>query len=165
MIFGASLAASAQVNVYVSYGASRLNGVSGMTFLYGPTGGMNARLANLKRVRLSIDVRATSLDDIGGFTGSGQRLEGAGAGPMVSAKIFGFTPYAVMDVGYARYSTGTGNGTTDSQLDYNGGVERKLRGNISWRIFEYGYKQYFMLGGQIRPQSFSTGVVYSFGHR
>lgn len=163
IVFGEGLVASAQVNAYIEYGASKANTSTGAIFLYGPTGGASTNLVKIKRMRLLLDVRAASLDTgSGGFASSGQRLEDAGLGPMVSSKLYGFAPYAGVVAGFARYSNSAGIATTDSQLDYNAGVDRTLRGSLSWRMFEFGYKQYFSLGNQLSPQYYSTGLVYTF---
>lgn len=61
---------------------------------------------------MGIDVRAASLDaDSGGFVSSGQRLESAGAGPIVSSSTHGFVPHADFLAGFARYSDVAGNAT------------------------------------------------------
>ena len=78
-------------------------------------------------------------------------------------RIKHFEPYVGFLIGFARYNDGVGHATTDAQLAVNAGVTRAIRGRFGWHIFEYGYKQYYALGGQFNPKTFSTGLTYTLG--
>ena len=157
-------AASGQVSVYADLSASKLTSPSSTSVLFGPTVGVSAVFAEPGRFHLAGDLRAS-------FVGGGQRLDGIGIGPKVSVTVKRFAryePYAELLVGFARYNDGPGSPfktSTDGELQVNAGVDRAVRGNFDWRVFEFGYAQYYGLGGVFNPKTFSTGVVYHVGGR
>jgi hypothetical protein len=73
--------------------------------------------------------------------------------------------YAELLVGFARYDNGAGAASTDAQTEANFGLDVKGRGMLDWRIFEFGYQQYYGLGGEFNPKTFSTGVVVHLSKR
>jgi hypothetical protein len=150
--------AQAQVSAYVDFTAAKFTNLAGTNYLYGPTFGVSGRVADSKRIVLSLDARGQVL-------GTSQKYNSIAVGPLVQIRIKGLNPYGEFLVGFARYNDGAGNATTDAEMNFNAGIERAVKGPLSWRIFEYGYKQYYALGGQFNPKSFSTGIVYTIGGR
>jgi len=150
--------AHAQASAYVDLTAAKFTGSAGSNYLYGPTFGVSGPVAGSERIVLSFDARGQVL-------GTSQKYDSIAVGPRVRVRIKGLDPYGEFLVGFARYNDGAGNATTDAEINFNAGIERAIKGPISWRIFEYGYKQYYALGGQFNPKSFSTGIVYTIGAR
>jgi hypothetical protein len=153
--------AQAQVSAYADFTASKLTNLVGTSVLYGPTIGLTATVVPLSHIKIGVDLR-------GSFLGASQRLDGIALGPSFAFSVKGLKPYAEILVGFARYNDGLGNpssATTDGQLDFNGGVDKRITDHIDWRIFEFGYEQYYALGGQFNPKNFSTGIVYHFAQK
>ncbi|SNT37860.1 hypothetical protein SAMN05421770_11013 [Granulicella rosea] len=150
--------AQAQTSAYVDFTASKFTNLVDTNYLYGPTFGVSGHLVGTKRVALSYDVR-------GQILGTSQKYDSVAVGPRAQIHFKSFVPYGEFLIGFARYNDGAGHSSTDSEIDANAGVERTIKGPVSWRIFEYGYKEYFGLGGQFNPKSFSTGVAYAIGKR
>ena len=151
--------ASSQVSMYADFSASKLTGGMGTTtttFLYGPTIGLTAELAKKKFLDLSGDVR-------GGFYANGVRLNGVAVGPKLGFDIKQFQAYTEILVGFARYNDGAGNASTDAQTEVNFGLDLRGKGRLDWRLFEFGYEQYYGLGGEYNPKTFSTGLVVHLG--
>lgn len=156
--------AVSQVNAYVEFSASKLTGGLDTTVtsvLYGPTIGLTAQLVNKPKLKVYGDVRA-------GLYGGKQRLDGIAVGPKVGYPVKKFEAYAEALVGFARYNDGLGNkssATTDGQIQFNFGADRRVTERLDWRVFEFGYEQYYALGGEFNPKTFSTGVVLHLGKR
>jgi hypothetical protein len=153
--------ASSQVAVYADFSASKLTG--GLTstttnFLYGPTIGLTALVGTKKNINLSGDLRT-------GFYGNGSRLSEISVGPKVGLDVKRFEAYTEILVGFARYNDGAGNASTDAQTEVNFGLDMQGKGRLDWRVFEFGYEQYYGLGGEFNPKTFSTGVVVHLGKR
>ena len=132
--------AQAQASAYVDMTATRFTDSAGTNYLYGPTFGVSGRVAGSKRIVLSFDARGQVL-------GTSQKYDSIAVGPLVRVRIKRLNPYGELLVGFARYNDGAGNATTDAEINFNAGIERAIKGPLSWRIFEYGYKQYYALGG------------------
>lgn len=149
--------AGAQASVYVDFSASKLTNLVDTTVLYGPTVGLSGQVAKLHNVNLSADFRGSFLG------GSGKRLDGLVIGPRASFVTHRFEPYAEFMVGFARFNDGLGaknSSSTDSELEFNGGVDRRVTKRFDWRVFEFSYGQYYGLGGEYNPKTFSTGIVF-----
>lgn len=153
--------ASSQVSVYANMSASKLTNDTDSFVLYGPTIGVTARVVSKPRLSFYGDIR-------GEFYGSARRMDGVAIGPKVGFPLKKFEPYAELLVGFARYNDGLGtrnSGTTDAHVEANFGVDRQVTPRFDWRIFEFGYQQFYALGGTYNPKTFSTGVVYHVGKR
>lgn len=163
-VVASAVPAVSQVSAYAEFSASKLTGgISTQTtsVLYGPTFGITAQLANKPRLKFYGDVRA-------GLYGTSQRLDGVAVGPKIGYPIKKFEAYAEALVGFARYNDGLGNkasATTDAQIQFNFGADRRVTERLDWRVFEFGYEQYYALGGVYNPKTFSTGVVVHLGKR
>ena len=151
--------AHSQVSFYGDFSASKLTYQSNTNVLYGPTIGVFIDLKNLGPVNFSGDIR-------GSFVGaSGVRLDGLVVGPRLatSVKFLKLKPYAEFMVGFARYNNGqnvVASASTDAEIQINGGIDRPIAKLFDWRVFEYSYAQYYGLGGQYNPKTFSSGVVF-----
>ena len=150
--------AQAQSSAYVDITAAKFTNPLGTNYLYGPTFGVSSRVVSGKRIVLSFDARGQVL-------GTSQKYDSIAIGPRAQVRFKGLNPYGEFLVGFARYNDGAGNATTDAEINLNSGIEHVIKGPISWRIFEFGYKQYYGLGGQFNPKSFSTGIVYTIGSK
>ena len=153
--------AHGQASVYADFSASKLTNLANTYVLVGPTVGVSFNLVDALHLHLGGDLR-------GSFLGGKQRLDSFVVGPRASFRFKGFDPYAEVLVGFGRYNDGLGNrnsGTSDGLLEVNAGFDRKLKGKFDLRIFEFGYAQYYALGGQFNPKTFSSGVVYHLGSR
>ena len=152
----ASKTAHSQVSFYADFSASKLTNSTGTNYLYGPTIGGSIELLPWGPIKVGGDIR-------GSFVGSGgKRLDGIVVGPRLSlhVKPLHLKPYGEFMVGFARYNDGAGTASTDSQIQVNTGVDRQVAKLIDWRVFEYGYSQYYGQGGQFNPKTFSTGIVF-----
>ena len=153
--------AHGQVSVYADLSASKLTNLANTYVLVGPTVGVSFNLLDALHLHLGGDLRSS-------FLGGSQRLDSFVAGPKASFHYRGFDPYAEFLVGFGRYNDGLGHnnsGTSDGLLEVNAGFDRKIAQQFDLRIFEFGYAQYYALGGQFNPKTFSTGVVYHIGKR
>ena len=157
-------AASAQVSAYVDFSASKLTGGLSTTttnVLYGPTIGISAQVAQKAHLKLSADIRAA-------FYGDSMKLDQVAIGPKVGLPLKKYEVYTEFLVGFARYNDGLGHSTsaaTDAQIEINSGIDRRITQRLDWRVFEFGYEQYYGQGGEFNPKTFSTGVVLHLGAR
>jgi hypothetical protein len=157
--FAAPRTTLCQVSFYGDFSASKLTYLSNTNVLYGPTIGSFIDFASVKHINFSADIRGT-------FVGAGGvRLDGVVVGPRVATaiKFQKLKPYAEFMVGFARYNNGqnaVASSSTDSEIQVNTGVDRPVARLIDWRVFEYSYAQYYGLGGQYNPKTFSTGIVF-----
>lgn len=157
--FAGPRTAHSQVSFYGDFSASKLTYLSNTNVLYGPTIGSFVDVATFGPVKFSADIRAT-------FVGAnGVRLDGVVVGPRFATaiKFQKLNPYAEFQVGFARYNNGmnaVASSSTDSEIQINTGVDRPIAKKFDWRIFEYGYSQYYGLNGQYHPKTFSTGIVF-----
>jgi hypothetical protein len=151
--------ASSQVSAYADWSVTKLTGGLGTTstnYLTGPTIGLTAHLAGSKHLILSGDIR-------GGFYGKTVKLDQVAIGPKLALAFKKYQAYGELMVGFARYNDGLGHaasGSTDAQAEINFGLDRNFAGRWGWRIFDYGYEQYYGLGGEFNPKTFSTGLIF-----
>jgi hypothetical protein len=163
---GAAVAipASAQISAYVDLSASKLTGGLATTttnVLVGPTIGLTAQLGQKAHLKLSGDLR-------GGFYGGSRRLDELAIGPKVALPIRKYEAYGEFLVGFGRYNNGQNlqaSSSTDAQIEINFGLDRAITKRFDWRVFEFGYEQYYGLGGEFNPKTFSTGLVVHLGGR
>jgi opacity protein-like surface antigen len=132
--------------------------------LYGFTGGLIVDGPTWHHMTISADIQTRTVRK------SGESLTGAGAGPRFSFPLkHGFTPYGEFLVGFARYNNSIYTyepmgSTTDGQIQVNGGVAKKV--SPRWDISaDYSYSQYYALGGEYNPKSFSVGAIFHFVKR
>jgi len=152
----------AQVSAYGEFSASDLHNLVSQDILYGATTGVLVDGPHVFRALL------VSADIQGRFVRkSGESLNGVTIGPRFSLplKFGGLAPYAEFMVGFARYNNPNhGGATTDSTIQANAGVTKRV--SPRWDIAaEYSYSQYYALGGQYNPKTYSIGAVYHFVRR
>jgi hypothetical protein len=150
--------AAAQVSVYADFSVSKLTNLASTNFVFGPTIGLTAHVAGGKRLNLSGDLRT-------GFYQHSRGLDQVAIGPKVGLGLKKFEAYTEVLVGFARYNDPNNAASTDAQLEVNSGLDWKRKGPIDWRVFEFGYEQYYGIGGQFNPKTFSTGLVLNLGKR
>ncbi|HZL26331.1 MAG TPA: outer membrane beta-barrel protein [Acidobacteriaceae bacterium] len=152
----------AQVAAYGEFSVSDLHNLVSQDFLLGATTGVLVDGPHIFRALL------VSADIQGRFVRkSGESLNGVTVGPRfsLSPKFGGLAPYAEFMVGFARYNNPNNGGpTTDSTIQVNGGVTKRV--SPRWDVAaEYSYSQYYALGGQYNPKTYSIGAVYHFTKR
>jgi hypothetical protein len=122
---------------------------------------MSAQVGQFARLKFSGDLR-------GGFYGGSMRLDGLAIGPKVALPVRKYEAYGEFLVGFARYNNGLNqpaSSSTDAQIELNFGLDRSITKRLDWRVFEFGYEQYYGLGGEFNPKTFSTGIVAHLGGR
>ena len=156
--------AEAQAEAYGQFSVTDLTNLASTDLLYGVTTGLVIDGPTWHRMLISADIQGRFVRM------SGESLNGAAAGPRFSfpLKKHGLTPYGEFLVGFARYNTTTHQyqlgATTDSQIQINGGVAKRV--SSRWDISaDYSYSQYYALGGEYNPKTFSVGAVFHFVKR
>lgn len=152
-------AARAQASVYGEFSISDLHNLVSTDLLYGVTTGVLIDGPTLfHRVVLAGDLQ-------GRFVGkSGESLDGLSIGPRFKfpLKRLAVTPYGEFMVGFARYNNpNNGGATSDSTIQVNMGAMKQL--SPRWdAVAEYSYSQYYALGGEYNPKTYSIGGVFHF---
>jgi opacity protein-like surface antigen len=155
--------AEAQAEVYGEFTATRLNNGLNADMLYGATTGLIIDGPKWHHMVISADIQARFVHK------SGESLNGVGAGPRFSFPLkHGFMPYGEFLFGFARYNTTLYSyqlgATSDGQMQVNGGLAKKV--SPRWDISaDYSYSQYYALGGEYNPKSFSIGAIFHFVKR
>jgi hypothetical protein len=157
--FVAPSASLAQVAAYGEFSGSDLHNLVSQDTLYGATAGVLIDGPKLTHFfLLSADVQGRFVHK------SGESLNGLTVGPRFSVplKVAGLTPYAEFMVGFARYNNANNGGaTTDSTIQVNAGISKRV--SPRWDVVaDYSYAQYYALGGQYNPKTFSIGGVFHF---
>jgi hypothetical protein len=158
----------AQMAVYAELSGSRLRNLQTTSYLVGPTIGFDDTLFFKRHFGLGFDVR-------GSFYGDGERLQQISAGPTINRRFHRVIPYAELLAGVARYNDGDLNpvpyglggpyqSASSGEAQFVAGVDYVLGGRVDLRVFEYTYEQFYGLGGQYNPKTFSTGLHLRFGH-
>jgi hypothetical protein len=151
--------ARAQAAIYGEFSVSDLHNLVSTDLLYGATTGILVDGPTLfHRVVVAGDLQGRFVHK------SGENLDGVTVGPRFAfpLKKHAITPYAEFLVGFARYNNpNNGGATSDSTIQVNMGVLKRL--SPRWdAVAEYSYSQYYALGGQYNPKTYSIGGVYHF---
>lgn len=156
--------AEAQAEVYGQFSVTDLTNLVSTDMLYGATTGLVIDGPTWHSMVISADIQGRFVRK------SGESLNGAAAGPRFSfpMKKHGLTPYGEFLVGFARYNTtyvaNQIGATTDSQIQINAGLAKRV--TPRWDISaDYSYSQYYALGGEYNPKTFSVGAVFHFVKR
>lgn len=156
--------AEGQAEVYGQFSVTDLTNLTSTDLLYGATTGLVIDGPNWHHMVISADIQGRFVRK------SGEELNSAAAGPRFSflLKKHGLTPYGEFLVGFARYNTtiypAQNGATTDSQIQVNVGVAKQV--SPRWDISaDYSYSQYYALGGEYNPKTFSVGAVFHFVKR
>jgi len=159
--------ASRAQGVYGEFSGSAFNDPSSSRKLYGGTAGVDfGHLKLLKVLELGADIQGRIV------SGSNESLKSLAIGPRAGIPLHhGFTPYGEIMVGFGRYTSTSSNpyeaapsGTTDSILEYNGGVTKRLTPHLDAMV-DYSLTRLFALGGVYNPKTISAGAVYFFRKR
>ncbi len=150
----------AQAAVYGEFSVSDLHNAYTTDLLYGATTGVLIDGPTFHHVLLSGDLQGRFVRK------SGESLNGITVGPRVSIHTkYGLVPYAEFMIGFARYNDPTNGGaTTDSTFQVNAGVSRHITSHFD-AVADYSYSQYYALGGQFNPKTFSIGTIFHFAKR
>ena len=150
----------AQAAVYGEFSISDLHNLSTTDLLYGATTGVLIEGRTFHHVLLSGDLQGRFVRK------SGESLNGITVGPRVSVHAkYGLVPYGEFMIGFARYNNPTNFGaTTDSTFQANAGVSKQITPRFD-AVAEYSYSQYYALGGQYNPKTFSIGTIFHFKRR
>jgi hypothetical protein len=153
--------------VYGEFSGSTFNDLASSRTLYGGTAGVRFGSLKLFHVfQLGADIQGRIV------SGSNESLKGMAIGPRLGLPLHrGFTPYGEIMVGFGRYTSTSANvseaapnGTTDSILEFNGGLTKRLTPHID-AVADYSLTQLFALGGLYNPKTISLGAVYYFTKR
>ena len=153
--------ARGQAAVYGQFSVSDLTNLVQTDLLYGATTGVILQGPTLRhRIIFSADVQGRFVFK------NGESLNGLTVGPRISVPIkYRLTPYGEFMVGFVRYYSSTiPVRTTDSTIQINAGVVRSLSSRWDASL-DYSYAQYYALGGQYNPKTFSVGAIYHFKKR
>ncbi len=153
-------AAQAQVSIYGEFSASEFNNLTSNNLLYGPTAGVLYDGAKIYgRVIVAADIQGRFVRILG------QSLNGITIGPRFEFPLpHGWAPYGEFMVGFARYDSAPTGASTDSTIQLNAGLAKQLSAHID-AVADYSYSQYYGLGGQYNPKTFSIGGIYHFTKR
>ncbi len=150
----------AQAAFYGEFSMSDFTNLNSTNYLPGATVGFlydGAKIA--RKVIVSADIQGRFVSK------NGQSLDGATIGPRFTVPLrHGFAPYGEFTVGFARYKDNTNAASTDSTMQLNAGLGKQLSSHLDG-VVEYSYAQYFGLGGQYNPKTFSIGAVYHITKR
>jgi len=155
----------AQAEVYGDFSTTYLNNGINADLLYGGMTGLIVDGPTWHHMVISADVQGRFMRK------SGESLNGAAAGPRFSfpLKKHRLTLYGEFLVGFARYYNGLytyepKGSTTDGQIQVNMGVAKQV--SPRWDVVvDYSYSQYYALGGEYNPKTFSAGMIYHFVKR
>jgi opacity protein-like surface antigen len=153
-------ALQAQVSIYGEFSASEFNNLATNNLLYGATTGVLYDGAKIYgRVIVAADIQGRFVRILG------QSLNGITIGPRFEVPLrHGWAPYGEFTVGFARYDSAPTGATTDSTIQLNAGLAKQLTSHID-AVADYSYSQYYGLGGQYNPKTFSIGGIYHFTKR
>jgi len=155
--------AEAQAEAYGQFSVTDLTNLASTDLLYGATTGLVIDGPTWHHMVIAADIQGRFVRK------SGESLNGVGAGPRFSFPMkHGLTPYGEFLVGFARYNTNYVKNqigaTTDSQIQINGGLAKRV--TPRWDVTaDYSYSQYFALGGEYNPKTFSVGAMFHFVKR
>jgi len=153
-------ASHAQAAVYGEFSITDLHNAYMTDLLYGATTGVLIDGPTFHHVVLSGDIQGRFVRK------SGESMNGVTVGPRFTVAMkHGLAPYAEFMVGFARYNDPTNQGvTTDSTFQVNAGVGKRISPRFDL-VADYSYSQYYALGGQFNPKTFSIGTIYHFNKR
>ncbi len=164
---GAWSVAGAQVALYGEFSASDLHNLVSTDYLYGGTAGLLYDGPTLfKHVLVSADIQGRFLRKSQTSPLNAELYNGITIGPRFSVPLkHGISPYGEFMVGFARYNSGAvGGSTTDSTIEINAGVAKKLTPRLDL-VADYSYAQYYGLGGEYNPKTYSIGGIFHFTKR
>jgi hypothetical protein len=166
LLGGAWRSASAQASLYGEFSVSDLHNPLSTDYLYGGTAGVLYDGSTVfKHVLVSADIQGRFLRKQAAPL-TAELYNGITIGPRFSVPLkHGISPYGEFMVGFARYNNGAIQGsTTDSTIEINAGVAKKLTSRFDL-VADYSYAQYYGLGGEYNPKTYSIGGIFHFTKR
>jgi hypothetical protein len=167
LLGGAWSSARAQVSVYGEFSASDLHNLTSTDYLYGGTAGLLYDGPTLfKHLLVSADIQGRFVRKSQVAPLHAELYNGITVGPRFSVPLkHGISPYGEFLLGFARYDNGAPQGsTTDSTLQINAGAAKRLTPRLDL-VADYSYSQYYGLGGQYNPKTYSLGGIFHFTRR
>jgi hypothetical protein len=153
----------AQLGVYGSFSAVKLNVPANNNFLYGGTFGAYLDSNHLAVLNYGLDLRGSVTG------GGGTSFDFGSIGPRlgVNLHVIPIHPYieALAGVGHAGFTQFDTNSVTKFEYQFVGGVDYTILPRIDWRIAEISYGGLGSLNGEsFHPKSISTGIVLRLPH-
>jgi hypothetical protein len=158
---------SAQAALYGEFSVSDLHNLVSTDYLYGGSAGLLYDGPTLfKHVLASANLQGRFLRKSQTSPLNAELYNGISIGPRFSFPLkHGISPFGEFLVGFARYDSGAVHGsTTDSTIQINGGVAKKITPRLDV-VADFSYAQYYGLGGQYNPKTYSVGGVFHFTRR
>lgn len=157
-----------QVAVYGEFSVADLHNLVSTDYLYGGTAGLlyDGPLV-FNHLVISANVQGRFLQKSATQAGySSELYDGLAVGPRFSIPLkHGISPYAEFLLGFDRYNSGAVHGsTTDGTMEINGGVTKRLSPHFD-AVADYSYSQYYGLGGEYNPKTYSIGGIFHFTKR
>jgi len=153
-------ASHAQAAVYGEFSVTDMHNLVFTDQLYGATTGVLIDGPTFHHIVLSGDIQGRFVHK------SGEDLDGATIGPRFTVMMkHGWAPYGEFMVGFARYNkVNYASATSDSTIQANAGVGKRISPRFDL-VADYSYSQYYALGGQFNPKTFSVGTIFHFVKR
>ncbi len=152
------LSLHAQLGIYGTFTATKLNVPANDNFIYGGTFGAYLASGHLALLSAGVDLR-------GSFANSNVTSYSSGSiGPRVAFNlpILPIHPYveAVVGVGHASFTNTQPAAVTKFEYQFLGGVDFTIFPRVDWRVVEFSYGGLSGLNNQsFHPKSLSTGLV------
>jgi hypothetical protein len=152
--------AHAQAAFYGEFSLSDFTNLNSTNYLPGATVGFLYDGTKIYgKVIVSADIQGRFVSK------NGQSLNGITIGPRFTVPVrHGFDPYGEFTVGFARYHDPTNAASTDATMQINAGLAKQVSSHFDG-VVDYSYAQYFGLGGQYNPKTFSIGAIYHLTKR
>lgn len=152
------LSLHAQIGLYGSFSATKLNVPNNDNFLYGGTFGVYVASGQLALLSVGLDFRGSAAGS------SGTNFDSGSAGPRVglNTHILPIHPYVegLAGVGHASFTAASPSSVTKFEYQFLGGFDFSILPRVDWRIAEFSYGGISGLNGNsFHPKSISTGLV------
>jgi hypothetical protein len=151
----ASGSASGQVSAYGEFTTTHLSNPVNNQFIYGGTAGVLAGGPKFHALLLSIDLQSRFSDS------GGTALNGVTLGPRIALQPYflKLSPFAEVNIGFARYNSPTENASTDYIFGGQVGATRQISSRVAL-VADYSFSRFGYDLGEYRPQAFSIGAVF-----
>ncbi len=148
----------AQLGIYGSFTASKLNALNNDNYIYGGTFGAYLASGTLALLSVGVDLRGSFQN--GGGTG----FDSGAIGPRVALNLhlLPIHPYveAMGGIGHVTFAGAPENDVTKFEYQFLGGVDFTVFPRLDWRVAEFSYGGFSGLNSDsFHPKSFSTGLV------
>jgi hypothetical protein len=152
------LSLHAQLGLYGSFSATKLNVPNNNNFLYGGTFGGYLASGQLAVLSVGFDFRGSAVG------GGGTSFDSGSAGPRVglNTHLLPVHPYVegLVGVGHASFTEAPIGNVTKFEYQFLGGFDYAILPRVDWRIAEFSYGGLAGLSSNsFHPKSISTGLV------